>query len=126
MAKVPIKQPTSIRKDYYTNHLIVVYLHFLRNVATRLNCSLIKFQTDGPTVPFHSEEMVKILWWLMSFFIQKEVLKAANSNSSYKLSRYQVSDERNFFFYYSSQHTSTNYTKLKEIKIYIKLYTHKN
>ena len=99
VAKAPRKQPKdnisyNNLKAYHTNPLIVIYLHLFRDVAARLNCFLIKFQTDGPMVPFLSEEMGGILRWLLGFFIKKEVLKAANS--MYKLCKLQVSDEGNW------------------------------
>ena len=69
-------------------------VYLLRSVGARLNYFLIKFQIDGLTVPFHSEEMGGILWWFMGFFIQKEVLKAPNF--TYKLSKLQLCDEGNW------------------------------
>ena len=92
-AKVPSKRPKDNAsynnlKEHYTNPFIIVYLHLFRDIAARLNGFFIKFQTDGPMVPFLSEEKCKILRWFMGFFILKEVLKAADT--SYKLSKLQV------------------------------------
>ena len=92
-AKVPSKQPKNNAsynnlKEHYTNPFTIVYLHLFRDIAARLNGFLIKFQTDGPMVPFLSEEKCKTLRWFMGFFILKEVLKAADT--SYKLSKLQV------------------------------------
>ena len=78
-------------KECHTNPLISVYLHLFRDVAARLNSFLVKFQTDAPMVPFLSEEMSGILRWLMSFFIQKDVLKKANS--AYQLSKLKVTSD---------------------------------
>ena len=74
IAKAPNKQPKdnisyNNLKEYYTNPLIAVYLHLFRDVAARLNCFLIKFQTDGPMIHFIGEEISGILRWLMGFFI---------------------------------------------------------
>ena len=64
-------------------------------------------------VPFLSEEMGGILWWLIGFFIGKEVLKVADT--SYQLSKLQVSDQNNwkmksdlFFFNRDSLHARLN------------------
>ena len=41
----------------HLNSLISVYLHLFRDVATRLNVFLVKFQTDCPMVPFLSDKI---------------------------------------------------------------------
>ena len=66
VAKAPSKQPKdnisySNLKEYHTNPLIVVYLHLFRDVAARLNCFLIEFQTNGPMIPFLGKEISGIL-----------------------------------------------------------------
>ena len=73
-AKAPRKQPKDNAsynnlKAHYTNPFITVYLHLFRDVTAHLNGFLIKFQTDGPMVPFLSEETGGILQWLVGFFI---------------------------------------------------------
>ena len=59
------KRPKDNKSDnlvkYHLNPLIPVYLHLFRDVATRLNVFLVKFQTDSPMVPFLSEEIASIL-----------------------------------------------------------------
>ena len=41
----------------HLNSLITVYLDLFRDVATRLNVFLVKFQTDSPMVPFLSDKI---------------------------------------------------------------------
>ena len=94
-SKVPSKQPKSnksyeVLKQHRNNSLIIVYLNLFRDVAARLNNFLVKFQTDAPMVPFLSDEISSILRWLMSFFINSEVLKKASS--SYLLSKVDVKE----------------------------------
>ena len=64
-------------------------------------------------VPFLSEEMGGILRWLMRFFIQKEVLKKANS--PYKLSKVQVSDEDNWRLKTDIKLTTSGAEELKKV-----------
>ena len=62
VATAPSKQPkdnisyNNLKVDH-TNPLIVVNLHLFGDVAARLNCFIIKFQTDGPMMPFLGEEI---------------------------------------------------------------------
>ena len=69
-------------KEHYTNPFIKVYLHLFRDAAACLNGFLLTFQTDGPMVPFLSEEMGGILGWLMGFFIRKEVSKVVDTSTN--------------------------------------------
>ena len=56
-SKAPNKHPKDNKSydnlvKYHLNTLIAVYLHLCRDVETRLNVFLVKFQTDSPIVPF--------------------------------------------------------------------------
>ena len=118
VAKAPSKQPKynisyNNLKEYHTNPLIVFYLHLFRDVAARLNCFLIKFQTDGLMIPFFGEEISGILRCLMGFFIRKETLKTANSTK--KLSKLQVSDESNWRLKTDIKLTTTGAESLKKV-----------
>ena len=123
VAKAPTKQPKDHisyknLEEYHTNPLIVVYLHLFRDVAARLNCFLIKFQTDGPMIPFLGEEIIGILRWLMGFFIRKEVLKTADS--TYKLSKLQVSDESNWRLKTDIKPTTSGAEALKKVPSHLR------
>ena len=97
-AKVPSKRPKDNKSynnlvQYHLNSLIPVYLHLFRDVASRLNVFLVKFQTDSPMVPFLSEEMAGILKWAMRFIIQKTALIKADT--PYKLYKFDINHKDN-------------------------------
>ena len=84
-AKFPSKQPKhkasfNNLKEHCTNEIIIIYLHFFRDVAAYFNTFLIKFQTDGSMVLFLSEEISETLRWVMIFFIRKDTLKPTDNS----------------------------------------------
>ena len=95
LGKCPSSQPKDNKsyddlKEYHCNPLIMVYLHLFRDVAARLNNFLVPMMPMIPMIPFLSDEICSILRWLMSFFIQSEVLKKAKS--AYLLSKVDVNE----------------------------------
>ena len=71
------------------DNLVKVKFCVFRDIASRLNNFLIKFQTDAPLVPFMAQELEAMMRELMSLFITKQTL--VDTPTPYMLCKLDVS-----------------------------------
>lgn len=83
-------------KEACKDNLVVAKLNFFSFVGKQVQPYLKCYQTDEPLIPFQAEDVLKLLYSLMSLFVKKDILD--KSTTDLTLSSIDLNTQENLLF----------------------------